>query len=261
MTTLFISDTHLETAKPELTEIFLNFLASREAEVDSLYLLGDIFEVWIGDDDTQPLVERVAKALTALKAKGTKVYFLHGNRDFLLGSAYASKAGFALLEDPTIHEIGGVTTILGHGDRYCTDDEAYQSFRKKSRDPQWQKKILGLPLFVRRMIAWYGRQKSKASHAKNMAAGMISDVVEGEVIAEFERFHATRMIHGHTHRPAVHEYLTSSGPVERIVLSDWREFGEALKVDDGGGVTRLKLDAFGIRETELIYPPRRPLTA
>lgn len=263
VTTLLISDLHLEAEKPHLTDVFLVFLRTQAGEASSLYLLGDIFEVWVGDDDNAELVTTVAEELRAAANKGLSIYFMHGNRDFLLGKAFADRAGITLIEDPTIVDIEGVRTILAHGDRYCTDDHAYQAFRKKSRDPQWQAKILSLPLFMRRLIAWYGRRKSKANHVAKQSAGMISDVVESEVIAEFERQGATRMIHGHTHRPAIHAHQTTIGQAERIVLSDWREFGEALMIRGDGTCARLVLDGYGLREVETGQSSRsrRPSTA
>ena len=250
MTTLFISDLHLDAEKPHLTEIFLVFIRSQAGDARALYLLGDIFEVWVGDDDTAELVTTVAEELRAAANAGLNIYFMHGNRDFLVGKAFADRAGIHLIEDPTVTDIEGVRTILAHGDRYCTDDLSYQAFRQKSRDPQWQAKILGLPLFMRRLIAWYGRRKSKAGHRAKAAAGMISDVVDREIVAEFERQSATRMIHGHTHRPAIHAHHTKLGQAERIVLSDWREFGEALMVRDDGTYARLVLDGYGLREVD-----------
>jgi UDP-2,3-diacylglucosamine hydrolase len=263
VTTLFISDLHLDAEKPHLTEIFLVFIRDQAGEANALYLLGDIFEVWVGDDDDAELVTTVADELRTAAGTGLKIYFMHGNRDFLVGKAFAERAGVHLIEDPTVTNIEGVRTILAHGDRYCTDDLAYQAFRLKSRDPEWQAKILRLPLFMRRLIAWYGRRKSKAGHRAKAAAGMISDVVEREIVAEFERQGATRMIHGHTHRPAVHVHRTQLGPAERIVLSDWREFGEALMVRDDGTYARLVLDGYGLREvdTKRVVSPSPPSSA
>lgn len=247
MATIFVSDSHLEAGKPHLTEAFLALLASPRAQVSELYLLGDIFDVWVGDDDHQALVTTIASALQALSRRGVRIFFMHGNRDFLLGKAFAERAGMELIKDPCVRTIGGVPTVLAHGDIYCTDDTAYQSFRTKSRNPQWQAKILGLPLFVRHLIAWHGRRKSKATHKTRQQAGMISDVNQDAIVAEFERFGVPRMIHGHTHRPDVHTVETKTGTCKRIVLSDWREDGEALLVADDGSFTRLRVDASGVR--------------
>ncbi len=236
MTALFISDLHLEDAKPHLTAILLKFLAGSARKANELYLLGDIFEVWIGDDAGDALMTTVASALKAVSENGTKVFFMHGNRDFLLRNGFAKRAGMTLIEDPTVVELGGIPTLLTHGDRYCTDDAAYQAFRTKSRTARWQSRILMLPLFIRRALARHARNKSKKYHKTR--GQMISDVVESEVIGEMERLNVKRLIHGHTHRPAEHSVALRSGAGERIVLADWREQGEALEVRNDGSFVR-----------------------
>jgi UDP-2,3-diacylglucosamine hydrolase len=215
-------------------------LRERAPAAEALYLLGDIFEVWVGDDDTDPMMAAVAKALAELVNRGVAVYFMHGNRDFLVRSRYAERCGFTLLEDPCVRSIGGIRTLLSHGDIYCTDDLAYQAFRAKSRTPEWQRKILSMPLFVRKLIARYGRAKSKR-HYKKYGAINISDLVSTEFIPAMEAAGVKRFIHGHTHRPDVHSVSLENGRGERIVLADWRELGEALEVLPNGSYQRIVL--------------------
>lgn len=236
----FISDLHLDKDKPHLTAILVRFLSDRAPGAEALYLLGDIFEVWVGDDDNDPMMADVAKALRKLVDSGVPVYFMHGNRDFLVKERYADRCGFTLMEDPSVKVIGGVKTLLSHGDLYCTDDLAYQAFRAKSRTAAWQGKILSLPLFVRKMIARYGRAKSKR-HYQKYGAVKISDLVASEFIPAMEAAGVMRFIHGHTHRPAVHSIPLSTGEGERIVLADWRDVGEALAVLPDGSYQRIVL--------------------
>lgn len=243
MPTYFLSDLHLEAAKPHLTAIFTRFMAGPARQADRVYLLGDIFEVWVGDDDRSAFVRSIERSLREASDAGVRIFFMVGNRDFLVRRDFASRSGVTLLEDPTVVDVGGVQTLLTHGDRYCTDDEAYQRFRAKARTDEWQKKILDMPLFVRRLIAWWGRRKSRANHSRAVAAGYISDVVEAEVVAEMNAKGVRRLIHGHTHRPAVHSVPLDGGVGERIVLADWRETGEALAINADGSYTRMPLEA------------------
>ena len=242
MSAFLLSDLHLEPGKPNLTEILVRFLRGPARTAEAIYLLGDIFEVWIGDDDPSPLPARIAAELRGVAESGTKVFFMHGNRDFLLRKAYADKAGMELLEDPSVVVLGGQRTILGHGDRYCLDDIAYQAFRKKSRDPSWQAMVLGWPLWRRRLTARVARYLSKRNYRKKLKqtgdATQIADVSIPAITSEFERLDANRMIHGHTHRPAVHVHRGEGRDRERIVLADWRESGEALEVRDDGTFQR-----------------------
>lgn len=237
-----VSDLHLDPSHPEMTETFLRFLSGQARDAERLYLLGDIFEAWIGDDANTELMSRVARALREVSESGTKVFFMHGNRDFLLGKSYADRCGMALLPDPVVHDLG-TPTVLSHGDFMCTDDVAYQAFRAKSRTKEWQAKILGMPLFVRRAIAAYGRWKSKRHQRSQMGIGMIGDVVEGEVLKLFASSSTRRMIHGHTHRPGEHHHRgDTSGVLLRIVLADWRGAeGEALRIAHDGSFERAAL--------------------
>lgn len=227
-----MSDLHLDASRPALTGILLAFLRRARGRVPALFLLGDIFEAWVGDDDDQPLVADVAHALAALAASRTDVYFMHGNRDFLLGGDYARRAGMQLLPDPCVLSLGGVPTVLSHGDALCTDDLAYQTFRAQSRDRAWQAAILALPLAERRALAARLRQESMQAQAGQIAAGLaLSDVNDAAVANLMHEHGATRLIHGHTHRPAVHGVPLRGGVTgERVVLGDWRDHGEVLEV-------------------------------
>lgn len=238
MTTLFISDLHLDHGKPHLTDIFLRFIQETASQAQALYLLGDIFEVWVGDDDDDPLMREVANALASLSARGVKVYFMHGNRDFMVAKRYAQMAGFELLEDPCVHVIGGVKTLLSHGDLYCTEDLKYQAFRAKSRTARWQRNMLRLPLFIRKALGRHARSRSKKYQNQ---LPTISDVTPLAIVAAMQHFGVKRMIHGHTHRPAVHPVSLKDGDGERIVLADWREHGEALEVTASGKYNRIIL--------------------
>jgi UDP-2,3-diacylglucosamine hydrolase len=240
-----MSDLHLDTNHPELTAILLDFLRGGPGRVPALFLLGDIFEAWVGDDDDQPLVTEVADALAALAASGRAIYFMHGNRDFLLREDYAARAGMQLLADPCRLTLGGVPTVLSHGDALCTDDVAYQAFRAQSRHPAWQSAILAMPLAERRLLAARLRQESMQGQARQMADGVpLADVNEAAVASLMREHGVTRLIHGHTHRPAVHAVPLADGITgERVVLSDWRDCGEVLEVRADGSWIRHVLGA------------------
>jgi len=240
---LLISDLHLDTNTPILTEILVKFLRSQARSVPALFLLGDIFEAWVGDDDDSKLVDDIAAELRAVADSGTAVYFMHGNRDFLLGQQYAERAGMALIDDPSVFRLGGIETLLTHGDRYCSTELEYQKFRRESRMPEWKAAILACPLDIRRALAQKLRQESITSQqAKLMAGESLADVVDAEVIKDLNEFHVKRVIHGHTHRPREHEHVLADGSVaERIVLADWRSSGEALEVRENGTYIRHQL--------------------
>jgi UDP-2,3-diacylglucosamine hydrolase len=229
MTTLLISDLHLEADRPELTQLFLDFLATRARRAAALYILGDLFEAWIGDDDDAPLAGDVTAALAALTGAGVATYFVHGNRDFLVGEQFAARTGVELLPEETVVEIGGVRTLLLHGDSLCTDDVAYQQFRAQARNPAWQRGMLAQPLAVRRAFAAQARAES-GKHAAT-ASMDIMDVNAGAVRAALARHDVRRMIHGHTHRRAMHAFELGGRRVERIVLGDWHAAGSALRID------------------------------
>lgn len=221
MTTLFISDLHLEESRPDITNAFLAFLKEKARGVEQLYILGDFFEAWIGDDERTPLQEQVAEALRAVSGSGTELFLMHGNRDFLIGEDYCSRIGATLLDDPTVVDLYGTPTLLMHGDSLCTADVEYQKFRANMRNPQWQQMILQRPLAERQQMA---RQLREISMAKNQGKEeFIMDVTPDEVVKEMEAHGVQRLIHGHTHRPAVHELEANGKPATRIVLGDWDE--------------------------------------
>ena len=231
MTTLFISDLHLEESRPDITRAFLAFLEQKAAGAKRLYILGDFFEAWIGDDERTPLQEKVAAALRNVSGGGTEIFLMHGNRDFLIGANFCDRAGAALLEDPSVIDLYGTPTLLMHGDSLCTADEEYQKLRVNMRNPQWQKMILQRPLKDRQQMA---RQLREISMAKNQdKEEFIMDVTPGEVVREMEAHGVQRMIHGHTHRPAEHALTANGQPAKRIVLGDWAENVWWLEVTPG----------------------------
>ncbi|WP_108471622.1 UDP-2,3-diacylglucosamine diphosphatase [Rhodanobacter thiooxydans] len=230
MTTLFIADLHLDPARLQITKLFERYLASDEVHhADALYILGDLVEAWIGDDDDAELPARIAAATRAVRDAGVPVYFMVGNRDFLLGPAFAERAGLTLLDDGTVHDIHGRRTLLMHGDVLCTDDLAYQAVRRQVRTPEWQAQILAMPLQARRAFAARAREDSKAHTGNTMES--IMDVNAGAVAETMRKAGVTRLIHGHTHRPAIHRFELDGKPAERIVLGDWYEQGSVLAVD------------------------------
>ncbi len=219
MTTLFISDLHLEESRPDITGAFLGFLKTHAMGVERLYILGDFFEAWIGDDERTPLQEQVAAALREVRDSGTEIFLMHGNRDFLIGNDYCERAGATLLDDPTVIELYGTPVLLMHGDSLCTADVEYQKFRANMRNPQMQKMMLARPLEDRQQMA---RQLRQMSMAKNQGkAEDIMDVTPEEVVRELEHHGVQLMIHGHTHRPAIHDLEANGEPARRIVLGDW----------------------------------------
>ncbi|HNE25757.1 MAG TPA: UDP-2,3-diacylglucosamine diphosphatase [Pseudomonadales bacterium] len=222
MNALFISDLHLSEERPHTTAAFFAFLAEKTRGVEQLYILGDFFDAWIGDDDDRPLAEAVANALHAVTARGVKIFFQHGNRDFLLGEQYAARCGMQLLPALSVIEDSAQHILLAHGDQFCTQDVAYQQFRALVRNPQWQREFLAKSLAERRAIAAQLRAKSK--EANSIKAEDIMDVTPAEVIDALEKHQCTVLIHGHTHRPARHAITLAHGmQAERIVLSDWAE--------------------------------------
>lgn len=234
MSTLFVSDLHLDPERPEITALFGRFLDGEARGADALYILGDLFEAWVGDDDPSDAGAFVADRLRALTDSGVPAYFIHGNRDFLLGASYAQRCGMTLLDDPTVVDLYGTHTLLLHGDLLCTDDTAYQQFRTQTRDAQWQAKFLAQPLAARLAFAAQARAASQARYGELVAKGMaetVGDVAPAAVQDWFRRFGVQRMIHGHTHRPAIHD---EGGGRTRIVLGDWYEQGSVLRVGADG---------------------------
>lgn len=234
-TTLFISDLHLDGERPDITAQFLDFLEREAREARALYILGDLFEAWIGDDDPDPDKQRVIAALRSLTRSGVPVYFIHGNRDFLIGRRFAAATGVKLLRDGTMIELYGKRVLLMHGDTLCIDDPDYQRLRRIVRNPVVQFVLRCLSLGQRQKLAARMRAGSKA-HIESMdrKKPQIMDVNQGAVVRTFETEHADVIVHGHTHRPAVHEVQVGDRVVTRIVLGDWYEQGSVLRWDDTG---------------------------
>jgi UDP-2,3-diacylglucosamine hydrolase len=233
MATLFIADLHLDPSRPTITALFEHYLASDEVRhADALYILGDLVEAWIGDDDDAELPARIAAATRALSDSGVPVHFMAGNRDFLLGAAFAERAGFDRLDDGVVHDLYGTPTLLMHGDLLCTDDTVYQKVRREVRTPQWAEQVLAMPLEARRAFAAKSRADSRAH--TSTADETITDVNQGAVEAAMRAAGVQRLIHGHTHRPAIHDFALDGAPAQRIVLGDWYEHGSVLRVDPTG---------------------------
>lgn len=237
MPTLFISDLHLDAERPQITDLFERFLREEADGADALYILGDLFEAWVGDDDPSDTGARVAAGLGALREAGVPVYFIRGNRDFLLGPDYARRAGMTILSDPAVVMLYGRPTLLMHGDTLCTDDVAYQQFRAQTRNPQWQAEFLAQPLAARLAFARQARAASQAHQSGLQSQGTmeaITDVAPVAVEGTLAQFGIDTLIHGHTHRPAMHELEIAGTPCRRIVLGDWYEQGSVLRIDATG---------------------------
>ena len=213
---LFISDLHLDQNNPEIRNHFVTFLKARAADARALYILGDLFEVWLGDDDEAGALREVFDALAAFSSKA-ELYFMHGNRDFLLGQALAKRLNMTLLPDPHIIQLGELRVALMHGDLLCTDDVDYQNFRQLVRQPTWQQEFLSKPLSERQQIAQALRKES--AQAMNQKASQIMDVNKQSVSELFDELNIDILIHGHTHRPAVHAIEKNR---QRMVLGDWQ---------------------------------------
>lgn len=248
MATLLISDLHLHHGAPEITEGFLRWLEERACGSDALYILGDFFEAWIGDDlldlvgadpsGNADLAARIARALRRLADDGTKIFLMHGNRDFLLGERFAREAGATLLDDPSVVELGGKPVLLMHGDSLCTRDEAYQAFRAQARHPLWQEQVLSMPIDQR--VALASQLRAQSGEANSNKAEDIMDVTPEEVVKVMAKHGVTTLIHGHTHRPAVHELEVDDQPAQRIVLGDWQPGKGWEIVVDGDGEPELR---------------------
>ncbi|MCG7365063.1 UDP-2,3-diacylglucosamine diphosphatase [Pantoea tagorei] len=234
--TLFIADLHLCQEEPAITAGFLRFLAREAPRCDALYILGDLFEAWIGDDDPNPLHQQVAAALRALPVP---VYFIHGNRDFLLGKAYGRASGMTLLPEEQVLERYGHRVLILHGDTLCTDDAGYQRFRAKVHQRWLQRLFLALPLFIRQRIA--ARMRDGSKQANQHKSLTIMDVNADAVEAAMLRQQTRLMIHGHTHRPAIHRFTLQGAPAERAVLGAWHERGSMIQLD-ASGISLIEFD-------------------
>ncbi|MDQ1924766.1 UDP-2,3-diacylglucosamine diphosphatase [Massilia pseudoviolaceinigra] len=239
---LFISDLHLQAAHPRTVDAFFAFLEERAMAARALYILGDLFEYWAGDDDLDaPLHRQIATAIRAVRDAGIPVYWIAGNRDFLVGQAFADAAGMQLLAEPHIADIGAQKITLVHGDAECTDDIKYMEFRKQVRQPAWQAQFLAMPLAQRKAIIANLREGSKEAHSTKTME--IMDVTPQAIDALFAATGTTVLIHGHTHRPALHE----KDGKRRYVLPDWEPDGEPprggwIAIGDDGAITRHDLD-------------------
>lgn len=223
---LFISDLHLCEERPATLALFESFMRHRAPKATALYLLGDIFEAWVGDDDRSSVNLTVEQNIAEVAAQGVRVYYMVGNRDFLLGGAFAERTGCEVLPDPSVVDVCGTDTLLMHGDSLCTDDEAHQTYRAQAYSPAWKRAMLSKSLAERIAIA---KQYRAASMAGNqLKSESIMDVNQAAVVEEMRRRGVTRLIHGHTHRPAVHEFEIDGRPAQRFVLAQWDGQGSAL---------------------------------
>jgi UDP-2,3-diacylglucosamine hydrolase len=231
---LFVSDLHLHQTRPETSAAFFHFLRTEATPAAALYILGDLFEYWVGDDqlDHDPLSRQVCDALRSLTDRGVKVFFMHGNRDFLIGARFATEAKLTILTDPTQIRLGEKSVLLLHGDTLCTDDHAYQQFRRLARDPAWQAGILAKPYNERVGLAASIRERSDTEKATK--ASDIMDVSSATVEAVFRQYGYSDIIHGHTHRPATHVHMVDGHRCMRQVLADWHTRAEFVLVDELG---------------------------
>jgi UDP-2,3-diacylglucosamine hydrolase len=239
MSTYFISDLHLDASRPAVTAQALAFLAGPARSADALYILGDLFEAWIGDDAAIAPADELADALQSLTRAGVPVYFIHGNRDFLLGADYARRTGMRLLPEPSVIDLYGTPTVIEHGDLLCTDDTAYLAFRAQSRDPAFIAGFLAQSPAQRQAFAEKARAASAAGQAamkdRDQASfEAITDATEAAICERIARYGCPRLIHGHTHRPAVHTHALPDRLATRVVLGDWYEQGSVLEVDADG---------------------------
>ncbi len=233
MASLLISDLHLTEERPAANEQFIEFLEGRARGAEALYILGDFFEYWIGDDDLdEPFNAVVVGLLRRLAAAGPALYFMHGNRDFLLGERFCAAAGAELLPDPSLRVIQGVKTLLAHGDTLCIDDADYQSWRRTARSASWQREFLAKPRAERHGLVHGLREKSKAVIGAKPAE--IMDVNDAEVARLMQVHGVARLVHGHTHRPGRHALTVAGQPAERWVLPDWYEGGGYLEIGPRG---------------------------
>ena len=226
MTTLFISDLHLSADRPDITACFLRFMSNEARGIDALYVLGDLFEMWIGDDDDSPFHQQIKKAFRQLTDSGVPCYFIHGNRDFLIGKRFSQETGVELLPEHTVVDLYGTATLILHGDTLCTLDEGYQRYRKKVHNRFIQWLFFRLPLSYRQRIG--EKMRSGSSQTNQAKSQTIMDVTPSEVVHVMAELGVSQMIHGHTHRPDVHALSVNGQDARRIVLGDWYDHGSVL---------------------------------
>lgn len=231
--TIFISDLHISLEKKEITQRFISFLQNQALTASAVYILGDLFDTWVGDDDNMPPNKKIKSELKKLTDSGVKVFLQQGNRDFLIGSQFAAETGITLLDDYAVIELNGVKTLLTHGDLLCTDDLPYQEFRTKSHTEEWQQNVLSKPLLLRLIVArWY---RFRSFFHKRKKPQDIMDVSQQTVIDIMQQHSCSRLIHGHTHRPAIHDFEINGKPAQRFVLAEWKkDFAEMLCWDSKG---------------------------
>ena len=232
MTTLFISDLHLDAARPEIGAQFLAFLGGEAREAETLFILGDLFEVWLGDDDPNPYYADIKTASRELVDAGVSVFFMHGNRDFMIGEDFATETGVTILRDPEVVDVHGEKVLLSHGDALCTDDVQYQQIRAMTRNPDWQTMMRTKTIQERIEIAIQARKDSMAR--SESLDDDIADVNQDAVEATIREHGVNILLHGHTHRPAVHEVSLDGRTATRIVLGDWYEQGSVVRWDESG---------------------------
>ena len=232
MATLFISDLHLDAKRPDIGEQFLALLEGEARNAETLYILGDLFESWVGDDDPNEHYAAIKSALRALVDTGVPVYFMHGNRDFMIGADFAGETGVQILPDPTPIELHGDTVLLSHGDALCTDDVEYQQVRTMVRNPEWQAMMLAKPIEER--LAFAAHARAQSMERNQSLSEDITDVNQGEVDNLINEHGVDILLHGHTHRPAVHEVDLGDRTAKRIVLGDWYEQGSIVRWDENG---------------------------
>ena len=232
MTTLFISDLHLEAGRPDMGEQFLEFLNDEAADAEALYILGDFFEYWVGDDDPDEYYASIKRSLRAFTDAGIPVYFMHGNRDFMIGEDFAAETGVTILPDPCPVELYGKSVLLSHGDALCTDDVEYQQMRAMTRNPEWQAMMRAKPLDERIAIAKQARAQSQERN-KTLAES-IMDVNPDAVRQAISEHGVEILLHGHTHRPGIHSIEVDDRIAKRVVLGDWYDQGSVLRWDEDG---------------------------
>lgn len=230
---LFISDLHLSAEQAHSTQVFLSFMQQMAPQAEVLYILGDLFEYWAGDDDLDdPFHQQITRSIRHLSSSGTDVFIMHGNRDLLMAQQLTAACGATLLPDPTLLDLYGTSTLLTHGDLLCTDDVAYQVYRKQVHDAGWQQQFLAQPLPQRK--AFITQLRARSESEKKTKSSEIMDVNNNAVAEMLRQHHYPRLIHGHTHRLNLHEHIVDGQQCERWVLGDWYTTGNALRCDETG---------------------------